>query len=459
MFNLFLINPYEQRCTHDHRDDLSQRKGIPHSIQPQVSGEKVGQRQQAEKLAGDGGQKAVHAIAQCLEYGAHDDAVAGEQEAEADGSQGRDADLQHLGGGVEQQQHGTREDLEDGKAHQHDGYCDEDAESGGIHDTLLVARTVVECDDRDHAVVQSEDGHEDKTLELEVYAQYRYGGGGKAHQDQIQKIGHHGADGLHNNRRNTYFVDDADGGQAGLKAAHTDADVRILPDVENQGQHHGKDLPGDRSDGSSADAQGRKAPETKYHDRIQNDIGDGARPLGVHIVDSPSGGLEDPFKHDLQKDPKGKYQTDRQILNTIFDDDGIVGLAGKVEPRSEDPEEGKGHSAQDGKEDPVDSGPLGFLLVVLTQGAGEEGIDAHAGSAGDSDHQGLDGECHRHCGQRLLPQLGHEYTVDDIVHCLDQHGDDHRQGHSDQKPFHRHDSHFILLRLGSSFGHKRTPFR
>ncbi len=403
ILNLLFVNPDKQCSTHDHRDNLSQREGIPDGSQSHILCKQVSQRQQAQKLSGNGGQQAVNPIAQGLEHGAYDDAVSGEQEAEADGPQGRNSDFQHLLGGIEQQQHGSREDLEDGKPHQHNGDGNEDTEFGCVHDALSVPCAVVEGNNGDHAVVQSEDGHEDKALELKVHTQHRHGGSRKAYQNQVQEIGHHGADGLHYNRRNAYLIDDPDSRQAGSKAPHADADIGILPDVEEDGQHHGQNLAGNRGNGSAADAKGRTAAQPEDHDRVQDNIGDGACTLGIHIVDGPSGGLENPFQHNLHKDAKGKHQTDGQVLDSVLDDHRIIGLAGKVGPGSEDSKEGKGQSPQDGQKNAVDRCSLSFLLIALSQGPGKKGIDAYAGSAGHGDHQALDGEGHGHGGQGLLP--------------------------------------------------------
>ena len=52
----------------------------------------------------------------------------------------------------------------------------------GIHHTLSLSCTVVVCDYRDHAVVETEYGHEYETLKFKVYTEYRNCRGRKGEQ-------------------------------------------------------------------------------------------------------------------------------------------------------------------------------------------------------------------------------------------------------------------------------------
>ena len=101
--------------------------------------------------------------------------------------------------------------LEYGQADEHDAHCDTDAQAYRLHDTFFVTGAVIVCNNRYHTVVQSEYGHEDKALKLEVYTEYGYGCFRKADKDFIQPKGHHRTDGLHYNGRNTHLIDDGNG--------------------------------------------------------------------------------------------------------------------------------------------------------------------------------------------------------------------------------------------------------
>ena len=59
-------------------------------------------------------------------------------------------------------------------------------------------------------------------------------------------------------------------------------------------------------------------------------------------------------------------------------------------------------------------------------------LDAHACSSGNRDQQVLDGERHGDRGEGRLIDHGNKDTVHDIIQGLDQHGNDHGQGHGDQ---------------------------
>ena len=100
--------------------------------------------------------------------------------------------------------------LEDGKSEQHDGYGNNDAQLDSLNDTVFIPGTVVKCDNRDHPVIQSEDRHEDEALKLEVYAEYGGCGGREDQKDLVHSEGHDRADGLHDNGRDSDFVDDGD---------------------------------------------------------------------------------------------------------------------------------------------------------------------------------------------------------------------------------------------------------
>ena len=120
----------------------------------------------------------------------------------------------------------------------------------------------------------------------------------------------------------------------GLEAPHIDAHIRVLFQVKEQGQEHRQDLAQDRSCRRAPDTHGREAEQAEDHDRV-HDVDDRPQALGEHVVDGPSGRLEDPLQHHLPENAEGEYGADLQVLDAVFDDHRIVGLAGKIDPGGE----------------------------------------------------------------------------------------------------------------------------
>lgn len=130
--------------------------------------------------------------------------------------------------GLEEPQQRGGGKLEDEQPHQHDAHCVADAEPDGLHDPGGLPRAVVIGHDGHHPVVQSEDGHEDEGLELEVHAKDGGGRLGEGDQDLVHPKDHHRADGLHDDGGNAHAVNTSDDGAAGPEAPHRQMEVRIL---------------------------------------------------------------------------------------------------------------------------------------------------------------------------------------------------------------------------------------
>ena len=80
--------------------------------------------------------------------------------------------------------------LEEEKADQHDANGVGDAQPDGPGDAVGPAGPVVISHNGHHAVVQTEDRHEEKGLQLEVYPQHRCGGGGEGDQNLVHAEHH-----------------------------------------------------------------------------------------------------------------------------------------------------------------------------------------------------------------------------------------------------------------------------
>ena len=79
-------------------------EGPPHQRHTAAERQQIGCREQDDHLADKGNEHAVDAVAQGLEHRRDHDAETCKEEADAQGAQSRDADLQHVFTGFKQQE-------------------------------------------------------------------------------------------------------------------------------------------------------------------------------------------------------------------------------------------------------------------------------------------------------------------------------------------------------------------
>ena len=126
-----------------------------------------------------------------------------------------------------------------------------DAQLDGGGDAAGLAGAVVVGHDGHHAVVQTEHGHKDKGLELEIDTEHGGGRGGEGQQDLVHAKGHDRADRAHNDGGDAYAVNALDDAAVGAEALELEVDVRIQLPVEEDGQAGGHDLPDHGGDGGA----------------------------------------------------------------------------------------------------------------------------------------------------------------------------------------------------------------
>ena len=189
---------------------LRDGEGPPHGVEIPGPGQQPGHRDEHHQLAGDGNKHAVSPLAQRLESAAEDDAEAGGQEGDAHRAQGGDADGHHIVAGVEQAEKHPGNELHERKAQEHEGDGIDDGGADGLVHPVGAAGPVVIGQDRDEGVVEPEYRHEDKALELEIHTEHRHGSGGKDDEHPVHAIGHHRADGGHDDGGDPHAEDAAD---------------------------------------------------------------------------------------------------------------------------------------------------------------------------------------------------------------------------------------------------------
>lgn len=152
----------------------------------------------------------------------------------------------HVFRGVEEGEQGPRGQFKGGQAHGHNSHRGENGQFDGFLYPVGLLGPVVVGDNGHHAVVQSEDRHEDKALELEVGAKHSGGGGGEGDEDSVDPEDHHRANALHDNGGEADAVDVFYRGSMKADFTGDDVNVRVALEVHNERGHRSHTLPGDR---------------------------------------------------------------------------------------------------------------------------------------------------------------------------------------------------------------------
>lgn len=222
-------------------------------------------------------------------------------------------------------------------------------------------------------------------------------------------------------------------------------DLLVLSLMEENGQGEGYKLTKYGGDGGAGHAQAGESQKTKDQNGIQDDIDDGAGSLGDHVIEGLSGGLQQPFKGDLQEDTDAEDSDDLQILRAILNDPGIGSLGSKKRAGTERPEDGKDQTADKIQKQTVAGSSVHLLLIAFSQAPGKKGVHTNAESGRHRDHKSLYGKGQRNGGQRIFTELCHKHAVYNIIKGLYQHGQHHGKRYGNQKRRNFHRSHFILF--------------
>lgn len=103
---------------------------------------------------------------------------------------------------------------------------------------------------------------------------------------------------------------------------------------------------------------------------------------GDHGEDGLAGGLEEPFKADLEHHTHADHRYDGEIGGAVADDGVHLGLERHEGAGEEAAQHGEDGPGAEGQEHAVDGSLVGGLKIFLSQALGEQGVDAHAGAHG-----------------------------------------------------------------------------
>ena len=362
-----------------------------------------------------------------------------------DDPQGVRAHAHHVRGRIEQLQKDAGDTFEGNGSADHDADGKEQSKLQSFVDAGLAPGTVVVGKNRNETVVQSEDRHEEEALELEVHAEYSRCRRGEADQNQVHEICHDGADGHHEDGRHADVVNLADDGSHGMEhPAEREMNLFIEPEVQEQAEAGGNALTKDRCISCTGDAELREAAQAEDQDRVEDDIDDGAGQLRGHGQHGQSGGLKETLEGHLEEQTDGERTNNAEVSVSCRDDlrNGGLALNERTGHKKSDAQEG--NEIQDGQEQTIVGGSIGVIKVLLAKGLGEKCVDTDAGSGAERDHEVLQRERKGNRGERVLTDLRNEDGVHNVVECLHQHGDHHRNGHVHNQLLDGHHAHLVF---------------
>ena len=177
---------------------------------------------------------------------------------------------------------------------------------------------------------------------------------------------------------------------------------------------------------------------------VQDDVDDGAGGLDDHGLGGPAGGLEQPLAEHLDKDTHRQQAADAGIGDASLHGLRHGGLHLIVGPNAEAAEKHENGGGNAHEQKALTGCPVGGFLILAAQALGQQGVYAHTDAHGKTDLHILHRKGQAQGGHRAFGHLGNIDAVHDVVKGLHQHGNDHRQGHVDQKLSNGHYAHFVL---------------
>ena len=158
----------------------------------------------------------------------------------------------------------------------------------------------------------------------------------------------------------------------------------------------------------------------------------------------PPRGLKQPLPQNLKEHTHGKNTADPGIGNAAFHSLRNLRLHGKIPADAEQTEEHEQHHGNQLKKNSVSRRAIRGLLILLPQALGQQAVYTNTQSHREAHLQILHREGQRQGGNRAFGHLGHIDTVHNIIQRLNQHGNNHGQGHIHQELRYGHHAHLVF---------------
>ena len=276
-----------------------------------------------------------------------------------------------------------RKDFENKRTESHNADGEECAVFDCLHDTLFVFRSVVVRDNRNDAVIQTENRHKDKAVQFKVHAVHRDRRRRKRAENEVQKIRRNRRDRIEQDRRHADFINLPYHERVGTEARKAELNLRIDFHVEDERQAHAEPLPDNRCERSPRHTHARKGADAEDEQRIEDDIRECARRLRIHRKNRAPRPLQKAVKHDCGKHTERAEHDDVQILHAEIDNFAVSRLACKIRVHAKEADNEKRDKAACGEKESVFGSRIYFVLFFLSETHRKEGIDADRRSDAD----------------------------------------------------------------------------
>ena len=227
------------------------------------------------------------------------------------------------------------------------------------------------------------------------------------------------------------------------KLADLQLQLGILRLVPHKAQRRAGKLADHRGRGRARHSHGRAAEIAVDHDRVQDDVDQGARQLRRHGEDGVARGLQHALKLDRHENAQAPGGHDAQIGGAQAVD---LIRAGKIVryhevhafPGQQRADQEEDQEASQLDQQPVPGCSARAAGILFAQLPADQAVDAHAHAQRQGQHQHLDRVCQGNRRQRVRVVPGDENAVHHIVQRLHQHGNHDRDRYLRDQPPHRH---------------------
>ena len=175
----------------------------------------------------------------------------------------------------------------------------------------------------------------------------------------------------------------------------------------------------------------RCSEQSENQNRIQYNICNSTAELWRHTENSSSRGSKQPLEKYLGKKTEWKYHNGTQIFNSKFHDFTFrpADLAGIEWFHNCKSQNQKKKITQKIQKCCISRNVICFFIIFLSQRPWKQCIHTDTGSRSDRNQQCLEWKCQWHRRKCILWKFCHKDAVHNIIQCLDQHRNHHRQWH------------------------------
>ena len=280
----------------------------------------------------------------------------------------RGSDRKHIVGSIEQTKKYFRHQLEGECAAEHDADRECDGKLQCFVDALLLPSTEVVGENRDESVVEAEDRHEEKALQLEVHTEYSGCRRGESGEDQVHAVGHDGTDRHHQNRWNTDIVDLTDDFLLRVKnPGQRNVQLLVHMQVQEKSEDCGDALTEYSRIGGTGYAEAWKAEETENHNRVEDDIQDSTGELRAHGKHGLTSRLQLALEGQLEEKSDREHADDAEVGVTRLDDFRNARLTLDKRFRHKDADEQEDDKVYDAQKESVICGIICTLKILLAE--------------------------------------------------------------------------------------------